>query len=189
MIADEYLQNLSEAGKRDFLAWDKFLHEHVDFTHPESPIHAAPHCERVLFFALMLAEKELPQDAEAREIVAHAAVFHDTRRFDDYLDVGHGARAAAHYKEYCQRHPACSFHPESVYLMRYHDLDDQLGMEAIKKDFGASAPRVLQLYAIFKDADALDRWRLGRRGLNPKYLRSETAKALTEFSRNVVKHS
>lgn len=187
MIPDIYLQEMSAEGKSYFESWDKFLHEKIDFTHPESPIHALPHSERVLLYALILAEKEMPDDDSAREILAQASVFHDTRRFDDYLDVGHGARAAVHYKQYCGEHPECSFHPESVYLMRYHDLDDKIGIEAIKKHFGKEAGRVLKLYAIFKDADALDRWRLGPVGLDPEYLRTPTARSMTEFSHNVVK--
>lgn len=181
------MTRLTDDGKNTFRQCDKFLHDKVDFTHPESLIHAVPHSERVLLYALILAESEMPGDDSAREILAHASVFHDTRRFDDYLDVGHGARAAVHYQEYCEKHPEMKFHPEAVYLMRYHDLDDKLGIQAIKKDFGTDADRVLKLYAIFKDADALDRWRLGSQGLDPKYLRTATAKGMTEFSHDVVK--
>ena len=50
--------------------------------------------------------------------------------------------------------------------MRYHDLDDKVGIEAIRKAFPENHERVEKLYAIFKDADALDRWRLGRWGLD-----------------------
>ena len=43
-----------------------------------------------------------------------------------------------------------------------------------------------QLYAIFKDADALDRWRLGRFGLDINRLRSDEAAQLAGFSRTLV---
>ena len=36
----------------------------------------------------------MPDNDKAKEILAHASLFHDTYRFDDGLDVGHGARAA-----------------------------------------------------------------------------------------------
>jgi len=42
------------------------------------------------------------------------------------------------------------------------------------------------LYRIFKDADALDRWRLGRYALNPDYLRTREAEALVGFARKLV---
>lgn len=186
MIPDIYIQELSDSGREVFLKWDAFLRDKVDFTHPESLIHAVPHSERVLLYALMIAQRELSCDDEALEVLAHAAVFHDTRRFDDYLDVGHGARAAVHYINYCKDHPECTFHPESVCLMRYHDLDDRIGVDAIGKEFGAGSERVSKLYSIFKDADALDRWRLGSRGLDPKYLRTNAAREMSEFSRRVV---
>lgn len=32
-----------------------------------------------------------------------AAVFHDSRRQDDWLDVGHGQRAADYYRSYCEK--------------------------------------------------------------------------------------
>ena len=70
--------------------------------------------------------------------------------------------------------------------MRYHDLDDTLGIEAIRRDFPDRAGRVEKLYAIFKDADALDRWRLGRWGLDEKYLRTASARTLVQTARNLV---
>ena len=45
---------------------------------------------------------------------------------------------------------------------------------------------MFKLYDIFKDADALDRWRLGNHGLDPKYLRTPQAKAMVEYSRGIV---
>lgn len=187
MIPDKFLTRLTEDGRQVFHRWNAFLHDEVDFTYPESLIHAAPHSERVLLYALLLAENEMPGDKSAGEILAQASVFHDTRRFDDSYDVGHGARAAVNYQKFCEKHPEITYHPESAYLMRYHDLDDKLGIAAIRKDFGEDADRVLKLYSIFKDADALDRWRLGSAGLDPKYLRTVTARDMTDFSHNVVK--
>ena len=78
-----------------------------------------------------------------------------------------------------------TYHPETVYLMRYHDLDDSKGVEAIRKAFGKDADRVVRLYEIFKDADALDRWRLGPDGLDPKYLRTAPAKPMPAYSHRI----
>ncbi|MDE6154119.1 MAG: hypothetical protein K2G21_08250, partial [Muribaculaceae bacterium] len=44
----------------------------------------------------------------------------------------------------------------------------------------------LRLYEIFKDADALDRWRLGRHGLDPRYLRTPQSRRLTDYARQLV---
>lgn len=195
-----YYDTLPAEVRNLFLKWGQFLYDDVSFNMPDSPLHAAHHCERVLYHALRMGVAEMGiDDAEALEILAHASVFHDTRRHDEYLDTGHGARAAVYYTEYCtaalnQCDDECGrskvagikFHPEAVYLMRYHDLDDALGIEAIRRDFPDNAERVEKLYAIFKDADALDRWRLGRWGLDEKYLRTASAHTLVETARRLV---
>lgn len=169
--------------------WDDYMHRRVRFNMPDSKIHASAHCERVLLYALILGEDIFGEDSEALEILAHASIFHDTRRQDEYLDTGHGARAAVYYEQFCNENSDIQFHPETRFLMRYHDLDDAIGKEAIKKHFGEKADRVLKLYAIFKDADALDRWRLGSRGLDPKYLRTEKARNMTDYSQRIVKET
>lgn len=169
-----------------FDRWASYMWDFVDFNMPDSPIHAKPHCERVLLHALRIASRLMPADAEAAEILAHAAIFHDTRRFDEYLDTGHGARAAVGYEDFCRRHPELTYHREAAYLMRYHDLDDSKGLAAIRRDFGDDSPRVELLYAVFKDSDALDRWRLGSRGLDPRYLRTSQARDDVGFARDLV---
>ena len=44
-------------------------------------------------------------------------------------------------------------------------------------------PCVVLLYQIFKDADALDRFRLGPNALDAKYLRTEQAKKMLDFAK------
>ena len=73
--------------------------------------------------------------------------------------------------------------------MRYHDLDDSKGVKAIREAFGKDAGRVILLYEIFKDADALDRWRLGSKGLDPKFLRTSPAKGMTDYSHRIVQET
>ena len=183
------LDRLTPTVRKMFLEWDDFMHTRVHFNMADSKIHSLPHCERVLLYALIMGEQIFGDDKDALTALAEAAVFHDTRRQDDYLDTGHGARAAVYYKKFCDEHPDMKCYRETEYMMRYHDLDDKVGREAIEKDFGADAPRALKLYEIFKDSDALDRWRLGHNGLDPKYLRTEESKRLTEYSRRIVKET
>lgn len=185
-IPESEINKLSPKVREEFLKWDGFLHTRVEFNRPESSIHSLGHCERVLLYALIIGEKIFGDDSDALEILARASVFHDTRRQDGYLDTGHGARAAVYYESFCKDHPDISYHLETVYLMRYHDLDDSKGVEAIREAFGKDADRVIQLYEIFKDADALDRWRLGRKGLDQKFLRTSPAKGMTEYSHRIV---
>lgn len=183
-----FFDALSPSARELFVRWGRFLYSNVRFNMPDSPLHAKPHCERVLYHALTMGTLEMgDDDREALEILAHASIFHDTRRQDEYLDTGHGARAAVYYEAFCREHPdLIAFHPEAVYLMRYHDLDDNRGIEAIRKAFPDKTERVEKLYAIFKDADALDRWRLGRWGLDEKYLRTPSSHTLVKSARELV---
>lgn len=183
------IRSLSPVVKEVFLKWNGFMYRHVRFNRPDSEIHAANHCERVLLFALLIGEKIFGDDREAFEILAHASIFHDTRRENDYLDTGHGARAAVYYEKFCKENGGITFHPESVFLMCYHDLADSKGREAISERFGENAERVLRLYSIFKDADALDRWRLGSNGLDPEFLRTLSAKTMLGYSRRIVRET
>lgn len=182
-------EQLSPTVGELFIKWATFLHRDVNFNHPESLIHAAPHSERVLLYALIIGEKIFGNDPERLEMLAHASVFHDTRRLDDYEDRGHGARAALYYEQYCREHPGMRFHPESVLMMRYHDIDDRRGRVGIKNSYQGALPTMLKLYDIFKDADALDRWRLGDHGLDQKFLRTEPARAMTTFSKRIVEET
>lgn len=158
----------------------------IVYSRGNSPVHGMDHYSRVLLYSLLLAYEETDGDERAMEIEAQAAVWHDSRREDEYLDTGHGARAAVYYASYCAAHPDFAVHAEVPYLMRYHDLDDRLGNSAIRSRFGVDAPRVQLLYYIFKDADALDRWRLGPRGLDARYLRLDSSCSKLEMSRELV---
>ena len=166
--------------------WSDFFNGKVRFNRPDSLIHAAGHCRRVLLHAISIGRRIFGDDPEALEILAQASVFHDTRRIDESYDKGHGARAAVYYKEYCREHPEVVFHPETVFLIRFHDLDDTLGIDAIRKNFGNDAPRVEKLYEIFKDADALDRPRLGPHGLDPLFLRTVPAQDSVDFAKELI---
>ena len=183
-----FYESLPVAACGLFLKWGDFLWNDVRFNMPDSKLHAMAHCERVLLHALEMGAIEIgSDDREALEILAHASVFHDTRRQDEYQDVGHGARAAVYYEDYCRQSDGkVTFHPEAAYLMRYHDLDDRVGRKAIRKAFPDSYERVEKLYEIFKDADALDRWRLGRWGLDVKFLRTDSARRLVDTARDLV---
>lgn len=185
VIPDSQISALEPAVRDLFTKWRTYMYERVTFNMADSLIHSRPHCERVLLYALLIGRSRRCT-AEELETLAHAAVFHDTRRLDDYLDTGHGARAAIHYRDFCKSNKDMVFHRAAEYLMRYHDLDDAVGRKAIMRDFDNGSDDALQLYDIFKDADALDRWRLGSRGLDPKYLRTSEARDLIGYAHKLV---
>ncbi len=188
-VPQKEIDGLSPIVKDMFLQWRDFLYSRVTFNLPDSEIHAAGHCERVLLYALIIGHEIFGNNRYALTALAHAAVFHDTRRQDDSLDTGHGARAAVYYRQFCDQTPDVDLIPEAQLMMKYHDIADMRGKVGIKCDFHGPLPRMFKLYDIFKDADALDRWRLGNDGLDPKYLRTGQAKAMMDYSHRIVREA
>lgn len=189
IIPNRQISLLPSTVRDLFLQWTDFMYRRIRFNMPHSELHAAAHSERVLLYALLIGERTFADDGRALEILAHAAVFHDTCRLDEYLDTGHGTRAAAYYKSFCDTDTGIAYHPESACLMRYHDRDDNIGKAAIAKAFSDDAAGAVLLYEAFKDADALDRWRLGRYGLDIRFLRTDAARSLSDYAKSIVEET
>ncbi len=172
-----------------YVRWARFLNDEVTFGLDDDGLHTKRHCARVLLLCLLIAERE-GLSADEAETLCACAVFHDSRRNDDGLDVGHGARAAAYYRD-LSAEAGWAFRPTSYAIMAYHDRDDALGEDEVSKSAAMSAEtahglaplppeRAVLLYRAFKDADALDRFRLGDAGFDERYLRTEAARALCD---------
>lgn len=177
-----YLSNILDEPiyqpvKDDYEWWYNYMDQHIDFWLPESELHTKSHCARVLLLALLIADQK-DLDEEEKEALAKAAIFHDSRRLDDGIDQGHGERAAKYYKEYCQNHDL-GYDCRTYYAIYYHDQDDALGLSEIKETDQVYGCATI-IYQIFKDADALDRFRLGPNALDANYLRTEEARALVD---------
>ncbi|WP_416182431.1 hypothetical protein [Acidaminococcus timonensis] len=171
---------IPEEIREEYTKWYHFMMDHVEFALKISPIHTKAHAGRVLLFALLIAQKRgLP--LSDWNILGAASSFHDTRRHDDCLDVGHGARGAAYYHAYC-RGLGLPYYRLAARIMQYHDHPDTLGNKIIGEGFG---PHGVLLYHIFKDADALDRFRLGPGGFDPRYLRTPEGKGLYGYARDI----
>lgn len=165
-----------------FERWRRFLLREVTFSHSESVCHTTEHIERVLLFALLLG-RELEVPSEDLDALALCAVFHDTRRHDDDLDVGHGDRAAAYYREY-ETERGRTPDDRVARIIARHDRRDEVSEEKFREE-GADDETLL-LYRIFKDADAIDRCRFGPKALNERYLRTSAARSLLPVLRPFV---
>ena len=158
--------------KWDFLRWQAILETSVNFSLASSNIHTRLHEEHVLLFSLLMAEDAALSDEE-KEVLGAAAVFHDTRRRNDRYDVGHGRRAAQYYKQFCEQKGWIA-DDRVDFLLSYHDQPDELGLAFLKEN---NFSGLKSLYDIFKDADGVDRVRLGPNALDCDRLR--TRKSLT----------
>ncbi|KOR87064.1 hypothetical protein AM233_25810 [Bacillus sp. FJAT-22058] len=172
--------------KKHYELWYKFMDENVEFWLPDSEWHTKAHSARVLLMALLIGHQKGLSDEELEKL-GMAAIFHDSRRLDDGIDKGHGGRAAEYYKEYCHAHDL-SYETQTYYITYYHDQDDSLGLSEIAKSPVISERGVL-LYQIFKDADALDRFRLGPDALDVNFLRTEEARQLVDFAKYLLQKS
>ena len=179
LLADIIARPEHAAAAPTFTRWCGYMEENLDFNLKNSALHAMPHCARVLLHALRIAAAEGYEDVE--DALCHAAIFHDTRRKSENREPGHGARAAYYYIHFC-RERGLPYSQRAATLMTWHDQDDADGVKAIREMADRERESWLAAYRIFKDADALDRVRLGRDGLNPKMLRTESARGMTDFA-------
>lgn len=186
-IAKAVIDAQPERVRQYFLQWSSFMEQEIEFWKIPGnlDIHTQGHCERVLMHALRIGEARHVTDRQLTAL-AHASVFHDTRRKDNYLDTGHGARAADYYKDFCQAHEM-AFLPEAYTAIWYHDRDDELGRAYITKHCDDNPAAWVEVYACFKDADALDRYRLGEWCLDEKFLRTPESKTMMSFALQLVR--
>lgn len=165
--------------------WTDFMDTYVHFTRSNSPFHSNLHCQRVLLYALLIGmHKDLPDGAMT--VLAQASVFHDSRRINDLQDQGHGARAGQYYHEFCSQHPdLITFDRRTELIMTFHDRNDVEGI-AVFRSFVKELPLGALLYQIFKDADALDRFRLNDDALDQSFLRTHESLDLIDFAKDLV---
>jgi len=132
-------------------------------------IHGSAHVTRVLVWSDTLAGLVGRSGAIRREELRWAAAVHDVGRENDGVDAGHGARSASWVDRELRR-----YRPEIgdldvdfvAELCRWHEMPDQ------------QIERLSLELMILKDADALDRCRLG--DLDPSRLRLPRAHSLIE---------
>ncbi|MBQ8627382.1 MAG: HD domain-containing protein [Agathobacter sp.] len=149
----------------------------------ESEIHGRLHSARVLIHTLFLSKMKGLSVAD-RNVLGNAALWHDTGRKNDNYCEEHGYSGYTNYKNDCM---SASEKPDDIvsFLIKYHCRPDADGYKEIATNpvLNAQKKRVTMLYKIFKDADALDRVRLGIRDLDVNQLRCPESHNLTLVAR------
>ena len=168
-----------------YRSWSELMEKKTDFWKTGKDWHTKSHCSRVLLLVLIIGKLKNLHTAELNALAA-AAVFHDSRRMDDWPDVGHRQRAADYYRTCC-KNMVTAYDARVYYVMAYHDREDETGWQILREKFPDDQTAVL-LYQIFKDADALDRFRLGPDALDARYLRTTEAKELVDFSKVLLQY-
>lgn len=143
-----------------------------------SNIHGQDHIERVIFYSLVLAWK-YDLDRADTDILRYAASLHDTRRENDGYDTEHGHRAAEKSTNYAYD---LSDEDKEILkgVMTAHSRHDKKMEESLEEFDIKDFDRAMMLSKFFKDADGLDRVRLG--DLNTSFLRNDFSLELVGFA-------
>ena len=149
-------------------------------------IHGVNHVRRTLLIAFLMASFDQLSTTQVR-ILGYASVYHDIGRTHDGVDDYHGY---ASYKKVIklgllndQKATEVGMIKE---LIERHAISDKnaFSLKSVNEDM---QDEVNFLLRYFKDADGLDRVRLG--DLNADYLRTDTAKKMTLVAHQILKYS
>jgi uncharacterized protein len=162
-------RSISEQLLRDFEPKQKWLSH-------DSMLHGPGHLSRVFILQeLICTQLESTGIRITRVALRGAAMAHDVSRLDDGLDPEHGTRSA----KWIHDNLASKMSPEildtATYIVHWHVPSD------------SEAPVLTTELKVLKDADALDRARLG--DLNPSYLRTDVAKGMIELAQKLYEYS
>jgi len=124
-------------------------------------IHGILHEYRVLIHSYIIGIKEKANI----ESLCYASIFHDVRRYNDGFDIKHSDRAANWTKK---NFTYLKNIDEIVNIIYYHTPADN------------KIPNITKEIKCFKDADALDRFRIGI--FDRRFLRTKTSKKLVNFA-------
>jgi hypothetical protein len=170
-------------------------------------IHGVGHIRRVYIHVLRLGA-ELGWSDGPRRLALQAALWHDLGRTHDGVEPAHGARSVERVQELGladELVAAGDLSPAGLELVlfaiHHHSLDDEGARRAAeamaaregcageamadREDMGAAAfdpSAALDVLWLLKDADALDRVRLGWGDIDPRYLRLPPTAGLVDFA-------
>jgi hypothetical protein len=160
---------------------DDFQLKQEYFRHP-SELHGFGHTYRVMCHVLVLGS-ELNLVKEKR-LAFCAAFVHDMSRKHDGFSLGHGPRAA--------KEKVPEFMP--MFLRNGVGEEDRKTIQMAVANHSQyseikEGSPFYTVTALLKDADALDRVRMGARNLNTRYLRFEVSGKLIDFAAELYKAS
>lgn len=142
----------------------------------KSVLHGPAHMIRVFILQELICQQLEKEGTQIdREATRWAASVHDIGRVDDGNDLEHGRRSA----EWMKQNAPADMSPETLdtatYIVHWHVPHDD------------EAPVMTTELKILKDADGLDRVRLG--DFDERYLRTDAAKNLIEPARELYEAS
>lgn len=145
-------------------------------------IHGIKHAYRVYLLIQKLCDKIVVSQIERLQL-EYCAFFHDIGRVNDFIDDTHGIRSYEKLINY-NFLGLDKFNNTLVqYIIENHCLNDEKAIYNLKHYEFYSTERAQFLLFLFKDADGLDRIRLG--DFEKKYLRNTCAEELIDFAKKI----
>lgn len=188
-------QCLGRNGKKQVAKIVSEIEEMEEY--PNEGIHSKRHIQDVVLFAYMIANKENKLDNECKSLLLQAAKYHDSGRNEEFHNgrrVDGKDEHAIYSTSIARRYLRKQGIEESKIAMinvsiLYHEHNEKNINEFDEKEFQKMCLRfgvkeedidnTRLMCKYLKDADALDRTRFqGKALLNPRYLRTDTAKSL-----------
>lgn len=166
----------------DFLMTDNLIQTDSN-QYKKSELHGVNHTRRVSFNVRLLADIDGLSE-EDKKILLTAAMYHDIGRVNDDEDPSHGAYSVKKMKS---RQLISEFSEEDQELIYFLIYEHSLPKRKNKEDISGLKPGLKERYSTMlkylKDADKLDRVRLGRYdGLNPSRLELPTSQRLVKLA-------
>ena len=143
----------------------------------ESRVHGVGHIERTLLLGALIAAGEKLNAADA-ELLMEACAYHDTGRVSDGFDPAHGKRSAEKLKAITGRTGKEADIQRAMITL--HSIPKKHREEVFAGYGIRDTERAGRLTDMLKDADGLDRVRIN--DLDPKFMRTQTARELVDFS-------
>lgn len=138
----------------------------------DSLLHGVPHMTRVFILQELICDQLEEQGiAVNRDATRWAASVHDVGRLDDGTDLEHGLRSAEWMRQNQPESMSAETADIATYIVHWHVPHD------------IEAPVMTTELKVLKDADGLDRVRLG--DLDESYLRTDAAKNLVRTARQL----
>lgn len=145
-----------------------------------SKLHGLGHIERTILQGGFCAMEEHLNEADTG-LLLEACSYHDVGRRNDWVDDLHGHRSAQQIGALTGRTG------EELKLLRgavdAHSRRDKVLLETLQSYHPADLDRAVNLAQLLKDADGLDRVRIG--DLDPAYLRRESSRKRAGLAREV----
>ena len=138
----------------------------------DSYLHGVDHMARVFILQELICDKlEAQGEAVNREAIRWAAMTHDVGRINDDTDPDHGRRSAQWITDNLSDKMSPEMLDTVTYITHWHVPPD------------AEVPVMTTELKVLKDADALDRVRLG--DLDPRYFRTSAAGTLIDVAKEL----